>query len=83
MSDGESIVQRAGVVDGEHNVYTEAALAANDDKTVPLRDRPGGRVIGTAHLRYDAGEKALKARFEVDDPKVAEILREDPPSIFG
>lgn len=80
MSDGESIVQRAG---GEGpTVFTEAVLAAQDGKTVPLTDRPGGRVIGKAHLKYDPGEKALKADFEVDDPKVAEFLREDPPNIF-
>ncbi len=60
-------------------VFTEEALKANDGKVVPLKDKPGGRVIGQATLKYDAGEKALKADFEVDDPKVAEAFRENPP----
>jgi hypothetical protein len=78
-----SIVQRAGDMDKDFVVFTEAALAAQDGKKVPLTLEIGGPVVGEATLHYDAGEKALVADFQVDDPKVAEILREDPPSIFG
>lgn len=79
----EGTVRRAGVPDADFNVFTEEALAEHDGETVPLTDRPGGRVIGTAHLKYDPEEKTLKADFEVDDPKVAEFLKENPPNIFG
>lgn len=82
---GGGIVQRAGArVPGERfSFITEEALAAQDGKTVPLTLEPGGPVIGEATLHYSSGEKALKADFRVADPKVAEILRENPPNIFG
>jgi hypothetical protein len=76
-----NIVQRAG---GEGPVvFTEAALAAQDGKTVPLTLEIGGPVVGEATLRYDPEEKALKADFQVDDPKVAKFFVKDPPNIFG
>lgn len=67
------------------DVFTEEALAANDGKTVPLTLEPGGPVIGTATLKYDSGEKALRADVQADDPKVAEFLEQGlfPPNIFG
>ena len=75
------VVQRAG---GDGPIrFTEQALAANNGKTIPLTLEPGGPVIGEATLMYDPGEKALMADFRVDDPNVAEALRNDPPSIFG
>jgi hypothetical protein len=78
-----SVVQRAGVPGEDFVVFTKAALAAQDGKKVPLTLEIGGPVVGEATLHYDPGEKALMAEYQVDDPKVAEILREDPPSIFG
>jgi hypothetical protein len=78
-----NILRRAGEPDADFNVFTEAALAAQDGKKVPLTLEIGGPVVGEATLHYDPGEKALMAEYQVDDPKVAEILREDPPSIFG
>jgi hypothetical protein len=71
-----------GVVRRVDEVFTEEALASQDGKTVPLTDRPGGRVIGSATFKYDAGEKALKAELKVDDPNLAEFLKGPPPSIF-
>jgi hypothetical protein len=77
----ESVVQRAGG-DGPV-VFSEAALEACDGKVVPLTLEPGGPVIGEATLTYESEGKALKALFRVDDPKVAEFLKNDPPNIFG
>ena len=79
----ESVVQRAGDLDPDFNLFTEEALAAQDGKKVPLTLEPGGPVVGEATLKYDPGAKVLKADFQVDDPKVAEFLKQDPPSIFG
>lgn len=76
----EVVVQRIGDA-GE--VFTEAALAAQDGKKVPLTLENGGPVIGEATLKYEPEEKALMAEFRVDDPKVAEFLRANPPNIFG
>lgn len=80
MDEWESVVQRAGGDD--FVVFTEEVLAAQDGKKVPLTLENGGPVIGEATLKYDPGEKALKANFRVDDPKVAEFLRGSPPNIF-
>lgn len=81
MSDGkiEGIVQR--VSSEGPLVFTEAALAAQDGKKVPV-SFDFGPIIGEATLKYDPEEKALKASFQVDDPKMAEFLRNHPPSIF-
>lgn len=76
MSDIEGIVWQT------NEVFTEEALMMNDGKEVPLRLEQGGPVIGIATLRYDPEEKALKADFRVDDPKVAEFLKGPPPNIF-
>lgn len=59
--------------------YPEEVLRAQNGKTVPLTDRPGGRVIGEATLTYVEGEGVLEARLRVDDPKVAEFLKDQPP----
>lgn len=61
--------------------FTEAALQAQDGKKVELR-LENDAVIGEATLRYDLEDRALKAEFRVDDPKVAEFLKGDSPSIF-
>lgn len=74
---GEEVIRRV-----DDNLFTEEVLKAADGKVVPLRLRPGGRVIGEAHLYYDPGEKALKADFQVDDQGVAEFLKGPPPNIF-
>lgn len=79
----EGIVRRANEEDGDFNVFTEEALAANDGKVVPLTLEPGGPAVGEATFRYDPGEKALMASFRVADPKVAELLSGTPPNIFG
>lgn len=71
----ENVVHRAD------EVFTEDALKANDGKVVPLRIRPGGPIIGEATLKYDRTEKALKAVFHVDDPKVEKFFTELPPDI--
>jgi hypothetical protein len=63
-----NVVQRAG------EVFTEEALAANDGKVVPLRESPGGPVIGEATLKYDPEEKALMADFHVNDPKIKSMF---------
>jgi hypothetical protein len=73
---GEGVVQKVG------DIFTEEALAEQDGKTVPLTMGNGGPVIGEATMHYDEGEKALKAKFTVDDPKVAEFLKGPPPNIF-
>ena len=70
------------IVAYQEGYFTEEALREQDGKEVPITMEPGGPVIGKATLKYDPGEKALKAEFEVEDPKVAEILRGNPPSIF-
>lgn len=72
-----------GIVQRVDEVFTEEALAANDGKTIPLRLETGGPIIGEVTLKYDSEEKALKADFRVDDPKVEEFLKGPPPSIFG
>lgn len=75
---GEGVIRRV-----DDHLFTEEVLKAADGKVVPLRLKPGGPVIGEAHMYYDPDEKALKANFQVDDPKVAEFLKGDPPNIFG
>lgn len=62
--------------------FTEEALAANDGKVLPLRDKPGGRIIGEATLKYDPDKKALTGEFRIDDPKLAEFLKGPMPNIF-
>lgn len=71
-----------GVIQRVDDQFTEEALKANDGKVVPLRREPGGPIIGEATLKYDEEDKALKASFRVDDPKMAELLRGFSPSIF-
>lgn len=83
MTEWEGLIRKAGVPDSNFNVFTEEALAAQDGKTVPLTLEVGGPVIGQATMKYDRGEQALKASFQVDDPKIAELLKGDPPNIFG
>lgn len=74
---GEGVIRRV-----DDHLFTEEVLQAADGKVLPLRLKPGGPVIGEAHLHYDPGEKALKADFQVDDPKAAKFLRELPPNLF-
>lgn len=61
--------------------FTEAALRSQDGKEVPLKDKPGGNVIGTAILKYDPEQKALVADLQIEDPELAELLR-GPMPIF-
>lgn len=70
------------IVHRQDEYFTEEALKAQNGKQVPLTLEPGGPVIGKATLRYDSGEKALKADFRVIDPKVADFLGEDPSSFI-
>lgn len=74
--EGEALIQR---VDDQ---FTEEALRENDGKVVPLRLENSGPIIGEATLRYVEDERALKADFRVEDPKIAELLRGAPPNIF-
>jgi hypothetical protein len=71
-----------GIIRRVDEVWTEEALKANDGMVVPLKDKPGGTVIGEATLRYDEGEKALKAEFNITDPKMADFLKDPPPTLF-
>lgn len=71
------------VVQRQDTVFTKEALQAQDGKVVPLTLEPGGPVIGKATLKYVEEDEALVAHFHVDDPKVADVLREDPPNIFS
>lgn len=64
-----------GDVQKADGVFTEEALKANDGKKVPLTADFGGPVIGEATMFYDAGEKVLKARFQIDDPKMVAFLQ--------
>lgn len=83
MTEWEGIVRRVDESDGDFNVFTEEALAAQDGKVVPLTLEIGGPVIGEATLKYDSDERALKTIFRVDDPNLAELLKGTPPNIFG
>lgn len=74
--DSEGIVQRVD------EVFTEEALRDQDGKTVPLRQEPGGPIIGEATMKYVPEEKVLMADLRIDDPKVAEFLKWDPSFIF-
>lgn len=65
----------------EHIIFTKEALQSQDGKKVPLKDSPGGRIIGEATMRYDEGSGKLMADFQIDDPKVAEFLKGPMPSI--
>lgn len=66
----------------EHTVFTEEALRSQDGKKVPLTDRPGGRVIGEATMKYEPETGNLMAEFRVDDPEVAEFFKGDSPCII-
>lgn len=63
------------IVQKETEVFTEEALRENDGKTVPLTVGFGGPVVGEATLRYDEGEKTLKADFTINDPAIEEFLK--------
>lgn len=76
--DGEMIVKKVGNLTGG-DVFTEEALKSQNGKTVPFRLTPEGPVIGEATMHYDAGEKALKANFRIEDPEVAEFFRDNTP----
>lgn len=66
-----------------HLHFTEEALRAQEGKKVPLKDEPGGRIIGEATMHYNEEKGILEAKFRVDDPKVAEFLKGNPrPVIF-
>lgn len=71
-----------GIVQRVDEVFTEEALAANDGKTIPLRLEPGGPIVGEITLKYDSEEKALRANFQVNDPKVAELLNPMPAILW-
>lgn len=59
----------------EHTVFTEEALKAQDGKKVPLTSEPGGPVIGEATMRYDAETKSLQADLQVNDEKLADLIK--------
>lgn len=82
MSEWKGILRRANEPDGDFNVFTKEALAAQDGKVIPLTLEIGGPVVGEATLKYDPGAKALLADFRVDDPRMAEILKRSPPHVF-
>ena len=76
MSDKiEGTVQKA---DGD--IFTEEALRSQDGKKVPLTLETGGPVIGEATLHYDEDEQALMASFDIEDPKMTELLKGSMPS---
>jgi hypothetical protein len=77
VKEGEGIIRKV-----DDHLFTEEVLAAADGKVVPLRSNPDGPIIGEATLYYDPDAKALKAEFQVTDPKVAEFLSGPPPNIF-
>lgn len=66
----------------DHNVFTEEALKAQQGKKVPVTLEIGGPVIGEATLSYDSDAGALKASFQISDPKVAGFLVGGEPSII-
>lgn len=61
-----------------NDVFTEEALKEHDGKKVPLKDRPGGKTIGEATLRFDDDEKALIAHFNIEDPVIADFFKNHP-----
>lgn len=61
--------------------FTEEALKAQDGKKVPVTDRPGGKVIGEATMKYVEGE-GLHADYRIDDPKMAEMLGDSLSSVI-
>jgi hypothetical protein len=79
----EVVVRRAGELDPDFNLFTAEALAEHDGEVVPLTLEIGGPVVGQATLKYVSDDQALKARLQVADPKVAELLKGCPPNIFG
>lgn len=72
----EAIVQPAS------EEFTPEALRSQDGKKVPLTSEQGGSVIGEATLKYNEGTGDLEATLRIDDPKVAEFLKQDMPFSF-
>jgi hypothetical protein len=70
------------VVQHVNEQFTEQALRQNDGKEVPLRLENNGPIIGKATLRFDSERNVLMADFVVEDPKLAELLKQVPPNIF-
>lgn len=70
-----------GIVQTVNEQITKEMLKEQDGKKVPLTLYPGGPVIGEATLTYDEGGLALTADISIDDPKMAEFFKSDPPSI--
>lgn len=66
----------------EHIVFTEEALKAQEGKKVPLKDEPGGMIIGEATLHYDVEAGELKAKLRIDNQIVAEYLEQDATAII-
>jgi hypothetical protein len=60
-------------------VFTEEVLRAQHGKKVPVTDRPGGRVIGEATMRYVEETGVLEADYRIDDPDLAEFLEGSRP----
>lgn len=62
--------------------FTKEALEAQDGKKVPLTLEIGGPVIGKATMHYDPETGNLSAQFQVNDPKIAEFLEGESPSVI-
>lgn len=63
--------------------FPPEVLKAHDGEVVSLTDKPGGRVIGEATLKYNAEDEVLEAHFSVTDPAVAKALKGTMPSPIG
>lgn len=75
MAEGDPIVGwRFG-----QDIYPEEVLAAQDGKTVPLTNEPGGNVIGKVDMKYHPETGELHAEITVDDPELAAFLRGPSP----
>lgn len=59
--------------------FTAEALKEQNGAKVPLKDRPGGKVIGEATMHYDPEAGELRAQLRVDDPDMAEFLKGPAP----
>ena len=66
-------------MDEHFTIFTKEALQGQDGKKVPLKDRPGGRTIGEATMRYDEETGNLNAELKVDDEKFKEFLEGPMP----
>lgn len=63
-------------------IFTEEVLRAQDGKKTPVTDKPGGRVIGEATMRYDEETGNLYASYSIDDPKYKKLIEGGESLIF-